>query len=209
MKKYIIKFADGKEQDCMVAIHDSLNEAMNEITEYVVNHNKDLDMEDEDRVSPLDFKVAAVDSGDIGNIVPDFKAAQRYLGLRPHDGLMVCKRKKDKDPIRVMAVDRLVRDLNPRHIEALIALNELFTIAEAWNKADGFVPDFSNRSQRKFFPWFIYNDDAAGFVFAFTDYTASYAYATFGSRLCFKTEERAMQFGQRFADLYNEVFLER
>lgn len=206
MKKYIIKYADGSEQDRMVAIHESLNEALNEITEYVVNHNKDLDMEDEDRVSPFDFKVEAVDSDDIGKIVPDFKAAQRYLGLRPHDGLMVCKRRKDKDPISVMDVDCLIRDLNPRHVEALIALNELFTIADAWNKEDGFVPDFSNRDQYKYFPWFTYKDDAAGFVSAVTYYTATYAHAYIGSRLCFKSASRAEQFGKQFAHLYNKFF---
>ena len=89
----------------------------------------------------------------------------------------------------------------------MIALNELFTIAEAWNKEDGFVPDFSDINQWKYFPWFIYNNDAAGFVFAATTYMATYANAYFGSRLCFKTEERARQFGEQFIDLWNKVLL--
>ena len=47
----------------------------------------------------------------------------------------------------------------------------------------------------------------AGFVFANTNYTATYTYAHFGSRLCFKTRNRAIQFGKQFVGLYNQVFL--
>lgn len=93
------------------------------------------------------------------------------------------------------------------HIEALIALNELFTIAQAWNKEDGFVPDFSDWNQDKWFPWFKYDKDAAGFVYANTAYSPTGARAYFGSQLCFKTPERAEQFGKQFVDLYNKVFL--
>ena len=93
------------------------------------------------------------------------------------------------------------------HIEALIGLNELFTIAQAWNKEDGFVPDFSDWCQDKWFPWFKYNKDTAGFVYADTTHAATYAGAYFGSRLCFKSSARAMQFGKQFAVLYNKVLL--
>lgn len=105
------------------------------------------------------------------------------------------------------AVAKHVNDINPEHLEALIALNELFTIAEAWNKEDGFVPDFTDWNQDKWFPWFKYDKDAAGFVYAGTGSTPTGAGANFGSRLCFKTPERAMQFGKQFTDLYNKVFL--
>lgn len=94
-----------------------------------------------------------------------------------------------------------------QHYEALAALNQLFLIAEAWNRIDGFVPDFSNSNQYKYFPWFTYNDDAAGFVFAYTHRTPPSATAPFGSRLCFKTNKRAEQFGKQFIDLWNKVLL--
>lgn len=92
-----------------------------------------------------------------------------------------------------------------KHAKAMIAMYKLITIAEAWNKADNFIPDFSNCNQYKYFPWFVYNDKAAGFVYAGTNYTASLAYADFGSRLCFKTDERARQFGKQFIDLWNDL----
>ena len=98
-------------------------------------------------------------------------------------------------------------DINLKHIKALIALNKLFTIAEAWNKEDGFVPDFSDWEQDKWFPWFTYDKDAAGFEFAYTNGTPMIANANISSRLCFKTPERAEQFGKQFVDMYNEIFL--
>ena len=97
-------------------------------------------------------------------------------------------------------------ELNQRHIEALVALNQLFTIAEAWNKEDNFVPDFSDKNQDKWFPWFKYNEDAVEFVCAISSSTTSVC-AYLGSRLCFKTSKRAAQFGKQFIDLYNKVFL--
>ena len=91
-----------------------------------------------------------------------------------------------------------------KHAKAMVAMYKLITIAEAWNRADNFIPDFSNRDQYKYFPWFVYNDRAAGFVCAYTRGTASFAFAIFGSRLCFSTSERAEQFGKQFIDLWND-----
>lgn len=95
------------------------------------------------------------------------------------------------------------------HRKALLSLLYLITIAEAWNKQDGFVPDYSNDDQYKYYPWFMYNDKAAGFVYAASSLTATYTFASFGSRLCFKTEERAEQFGKQFIDLWNDFLLFR
>ena len=38
MKKYIIKYADGSEQDCMVATHKTREEAGGEVMEYINSH---------------------------------------------------------------------------------------------------------------------------------------------------------------------------
>ena len=94
-----------------------------------------------------------------------------------------------------------------KHAKAMVAMYKLITIAEAWNKADNFVPDFSDQKQCKYFPWFMYNDNAAGFVYAYTNFTASSANASIGSRLCFSTSERAEQFGKQFIDLWNDFLL--
>lgn len=164
MKKYRIKNADGSEQTVMQAVHESRKEAGETLMDYICDHNEDLNIDDDDYLSPFDFVLEEVE----------------------------CKE---------------VNDINPKHLEALIALNKLFTIAEAWNKEDGFVPDFSDWNQNKWFPWFLYDKDAAGFVFADTDSTSTVANANISSRLCFKSSARAAQFGKQFAELYNKVFL--
>ena len=95
-----------------------------------------------------------------------------------------------------------------KHAKAMVAMYKLITIAEAWNKADNFVPDYDNTNQYKWFPWFQ-KLGTSGFVCADTLPAASVAYASFGSRLCFKSSKRAAQFGKQFIDLWNDFLLFR
>lgn len=194
MKKFVIKNADGSEQTVMRAIHNSRKEAGESMMNYIRKHNENCD--GDKYLSPFDFILEEVECGDINEVITDFESAREMLGLKALGFL-----NKFDD------VTKLISDINPKHIEALIALNKLFTIAEAWNKEDGFVPDFSDLNQGKWFPWFKYDKDAAEFVFADTNDGPTPAYAYFGSRLYFKSLERATQFGKQFAELYNKVFL--
>lgn len=95
-----------------------------------------------------------------------------------------------------------------KHAKAMVAMYKLITIAEAWNKADNFVPDYDNTNQYKWFPWFQ-KRGTAGFVYAYANTAASHATANLGSRLCFSTSERAEQFGKQFIDLWNDFLLFR
>ena len=207
MKKYIIKNADGSEQSEMQAIHKSRKEAGETLMDYICNHNEDLDVDDDDYLSPFDFVLEEVECKEVNEVITDFDSARKALGFKPNTDFTIAKKILSGNVVQLEDVARLVTDINPKHIEALIALNELFTIAQAWNKEDGFVPDFSDWEQDKWFPWFDYDKDVAGFVFAYAHYAPAYAYANFGSRLCFKSSARAAQFGKQFADLYNKVFL--
>lgn len=207
MKKYIIKNADGSEQSEMKAIHESRKEAGETLMDYICDHNEDLDIDDDDYLSPFDFVLEEVECKEVNEVITDFESARKALGGKPNADFTVSKKILSGNVVQLNDVARLVTDINPMHIEALIALNELFTIAQAWNKEDGFVPDFSDWNQDKWFPWFKYDKDAAGFVFAHARCTATSAYAYFGSRLCFKSSARAAQFGKQFAELYNKVFL--
>ena len=209
MKKYIIKYADGSEQDCMVATHKTPKEAGEELMEYINNHNEDLDVDDDDYLTPFDFLLEEVEVTEVNEIITDFETARERLGGKPNMDFTVAQKVVSRNAVRLEDVTRLVQSLNPSHIEALIALNELFTIAQAWNKEDGFVPDFSDWHQDKWFPWFKYDKDDAGFVFANSINAPSHAHANFGSRLCFKSSARAAQFGKQFIDLWNDVFLFR
>ena len=149
-------------------------------------HVIDLAQEDED-ISIFDYSIKEVEYEDVSTTIPSYESAKNKLGS--------------------VAV-KVIPEVREHHAKALNALNKLFTIAEAWNKADNFIPDFSNRNQYKYFPWFVYNDKAAGFVYSSTYGTASSANARLGSRLCFKTAERAEQFGKQFIDLWNDFLLE-
>ena len=201
MKKYKLVCKDSdkiKFENPFDAKVDAI-EAMNE---EIDRYNELHGLTEEEGLSPFDFTMDVVeveDKKEDNGIEKDFEDAREEL-----DSFKVTS---DEAAKHFDSLAQLIKNANPRHIKALIALNKLFTIAEKWNKEDGFVPDFSNKGQWKYFPWFKYEGEAAGFVFAFAPAAVSYAPAAFGSRLCFKSESRAEEFGKKYVDLYNEVFL--
>ena len=209
MKKYIIKNSDGSEQNVMKAVHFSSKDAGQTLWDYLRKHNDYgvLDSDDEGWVSPFDFIIEEVECKEVSEVITDFESARKILGLKPNEDITVVKKRFSENATNLADVAHFVDDINPKHIDALIALNKLFTIAQAWNKEDGFVPDFSDRKQEKYFPWFKYKNDSSGFVYANTFYSSTDADANLGARLCFKSSARAAQFGRKFADLYNKVFL--
>lgn len=194
MKKYIVKF---KGSEKVFGEYAGKEEASDKVMEYIRDHY----------ISPFDFVLEEVECKEVNEVITDFETARNVLGIKPNAEFTVVDERRSKNVIKIEDVSMLVNEVNPKHIEALIALNELFTIAEAWNKEDGFVPDFSDWNQDKWYPWFKYDKCAAGFVYARTYSVSTVVDATFGSRLCFKTKERAEQFGKQFADLYNKVFI--
>ena len=186
MKKFIVKFKDSGMIFCECS---SKKEASDKLMEYIYYFN---DCSDGDYISPFDFTLEEAECKEVSKVITDFETARKVLGIKPLEGIIVSK--------RLEGVERLVREINPKHIEALIALNELFTIAQAWNKADGFAPDFFDMEQDKWYPTFEYYKEK-GLVFHRT------VTKVFGSKLCLKTSERAEQFGKKFVELYNKVFL--
>ena len=202
MKKYKLVCKDS-DKIKFENLFDTKVDAIEAMNEEIDNYNDTYNLTEEEGLSPFDFTMDVVEvedkKEDNGGIEKDFEDAREKL-----DSFKVTS---DEAAKHFDSLAQLIRNANPRHIKALIALNKLFTIAEKWNKEDGFVPDFSNKGQWKYFPWFEYRKEAAGFVCASTADTASNALASFGSRLCFKSESRAEAFGKKYVDLYNEVFL--
>lgn len=86
-----------------------------------------------------------------------------------------------------------------------IAYRKLKTVIEALN--EGWRPDWSNRSEYKYWNWFVYSTSSAGFGCAYTNHTPTYTDTYVGSLLCFKTRELAAYAGRQFEDLYNDFFL--
>lgn len=200
MKKYIVKY---KNSGKIFSEYSSSREAAIDIMEFINGYNEGSGG---DYISPFDFVLEEVECGEVNEVITDFESAKKYLVGKINDVFGVAKQRLSKsiDPIKDAEI--LIKELNPKHIEALIALNELFTIAQAWNKADGFVLDFSDYKQKKWYPLFDYTNDA-WFVYATTSYITSHATIPLSPRLYFKTRERATQFGKQFTHLYNKVFL--
>ena len=209
MKEYIVT-RTKYEQTVIGRFANKVN-AVNAMNDYIDDFNteNDLDSSDDDFLTPFDFTLEIEEAKEVNELITNFEEARKALKGLPNDDFTVSKKVVSGNCVQLDEVTRLVEDLNPKHVKALIALNELFTIAQAWNKEDGFVPDFSNTNQSKWFPWFVYKKDAAGFVSASTYIAPSNASAHFGSRLCFKTPARARQFGEQFIDLWNDVLLFR
>lgn len=203
MKKFQLKNVTDDE---IVGTYDTKVDAIEAMNEVIDETNETNDETEEEGLSPFDFKLEVVEVDD-ASAINSFDEARKYLNGFPNDDFVISKRTLSGNCLKLEDVAAFVQDINPHHLKALVALNKLFTIAEAWNKADGFVPDFSDWEQDKWFPWFKYDKDAAGFVYAYTANAPASAHATFGSRLCFKSSARAAQFGKQFADLYNKVFL--
>lgn len=186
MKKFFIVYKDGSDQTLMPAVYDTRKKAEEALMGYIHQYNKFAT----NYMSLFDFAIKEEEYE-----VSNFEEAKQIVGSS--EFVLA------KESLRFSDIE-----LNMKHIGALIALNELFTIAQAWNKEDNFVPDYSNDRQSKWYPCFEYNGNLAKFV-----YNWSYAppvgkiNAYAGSRLCFKTQERAAQFGRQFIDLYNQIFL--
>ena len=201
MKKYRVRV---KNSAFVFGEFSSKKEASIKLMEYINDVNKDLD---ESFLSPFEYEIEVVECGEVNEVITDFESAKKYLVGNTNDVFGVAKKRISKSIDPKKDAEILIKELNPKHIESLVALNRLFTIADAWNKEDGFVPDFSDWNQNKWYPWFIYDKDAAGFVDAYANNAPTIANANIGSRLCFKSKSRAEQFGKQFAELYNKVFI--
>ena len=70
-------------------------------------------------------------------------------------------------------------------------------------KRGGWVPDFNDTNQWKYWPAF---DMRSGFAYTNTYYPYSTSYAMVGSRLCFPTESMAKEFALENIELYRIVY---
>ncbi len=80
-----------------------------------------------------------------------------------------------------------------------IAYKKLKVIAKALN--EGWVPDWNNSNQYKYYPYFNMQGG-----FSFNDFVYIFTLSYVGSRLCFKSSELATYMGQQFEPLYKDLF---
>lgn len=120
----------------------------------------------------------------------------------------ITKRVKSyEDACKVLGIEPIVDEVLQKlgFTKDEIAYRKLKTIAKALN--EGWEPDWTNSNEYKYWPWFVYNPNSAGFGYANTSTAAAYTSTPIGSRLCFKTRNLAAFAGEMFEDLYNDFFL--
>lgn len=66
---------------------------------------------------------------------------------------------------------------------------------------EGWVPDWTNSSEYKYYPWFKHE---AGFGLSYGVYAYTNSSTNVGSRLCFKSSELAIYAGKQFSEIYNQ-----
>lgn len=90
-----------------------------------------------------------------------------------------------------------------RYKKRIIADYKLMIIYEAIN--NGWIPDWSNFNQLKYYPWFSVLSSGLGFSGSTYYYVNSYAFV--GSRLCTDTSEKALYMGKQFESEYRDFLL--
>ena len=142
------------------------------------------------------------------NNSPNFLESCELLGLNP-DELMLSPTLSDNTP---NSVRNRIRQLN--------AATKLSICMNAWNKQDGFKPNETANYYQKntgYTPHFYfkngkllssgyaYNVSYAGIVNASANLADVYTSAYIGLRLCLKTQDRAIEFGETFIETFNEL----
>lgn len=91
--------------------------------------------------------------------------------------------------------------IHPNLSDHIVARLKLILIASVLR--GDWKPDFENRSQQKWYPWFEYSA-GSGFAFSLSYYRYDGTITNVGSRLCFPTKELSDYFGKQFIELHRE-----
>lgn len=86
--------------------------------------------------------------------------------------------------------------------EAMNGIYQMFIITELL--CEGWVPNYGNTNQYKWYPYFRYDSGVSGFGFYVSIYDSVFAYAGSGARQVFPTEELAKYAGTQFISIYNK-----
>lgn len=82
------------------------------------------------------------------------------------------------------------------------AYRQVKLIVSAYNNNER--PDYSNRNQVKYYPWFYMPGSASGF--SSDGYGNDYSGSGVGSRLVFLKKEHLLDATEKFKDIYNQFF---
>ena len=164
MKTYKVT---NKKNNRIFGIYNSLVEANTVVIKYIEEYNKRQNY-DSDCINIFDFNVEEID-----NSAANLDAALAYLD-------------RENNQQALIYVDK-------RYEEAMKIIHKLLVINEAWNKEDGFIPDYTDRTQDKYSPTVQFSK-----YNIYVDW--SYSSEKFSSFFVFKTSNRAIQFAELFQD---------
>ena len=103
------------------------------------------------------------------------------------------------DPLKLPEVAFIPEEFQ----KPIIAAYKLMIIFKAIN--NGWVPDWNNWDQYKYYPWFRVL--SSGFGFGHSDYDYGHSDTFAGSRLCTDTSEKALYIAEQFKAEYVDYFL--
>lgn len=206
MKRYAIVYTDGSNRRLTQIDYPSRKEAGDALMYYIDTNNEGRPKGDADYLNPFDFTLVEVESKDANELVTDFDSAKKVLDFKLNDGLILIHGLAGRCAIDAKKAGWLVRSVDNENLKALIVLNKLFILARAWNKVDEFVPNFLDNGQRKYYPYFVRDPGDAKHIIVNASSTVS-CDALCLNRICFKSEKRAMQFGEQFIGLFKQILL--
>ena len=99
---------------------------------------------------------------------------------------------EDEEIIQLRKLES-IKDLSEHILNNQIAV----VIIKALN--DGWIPDWNDSNQYKYYPWFCLGEN-----FRFNYYDSFYTYSFVSSRLCLKSRELAIYAGQQFGETYKK-----
>jgi hypothetical protein len=109
-----------------------------------------------------------------------------------------CK-KLNVDPSRLPDVSGITGEF----AKPITAVYKLYIIYKAIN--NGWTPDWSNRRQDKYYPWFWVS--SSGFGFSGAGYFFDLTDSPVGSRLCTDSSEKALYIAKQFSAEFQEFLL--
>ena len=181
MKKiFLYRKVNGSEKS--EGRYDSVEEAQDTVKELT---------EDEDNGSVFDYFYKEEEYEEVTDRVKSYEDACKVLGVEP-----------------INEQNAKAQGFRPDEI----ARRKLETIAAALN--EGWLPDWNNTDEYKYYPYFYIQENAkckgsAGLSCASTSSAAATTTAYVGSRLCFYASRLAKYAGDHFADLYEQILIEK
>jgi len=110
---------------------------------------------------------------------------------------IACLGQKDEEVILLhKLIAALPNDSHP------VAHQKAVILTKAFN--EGWVPDWNDGSQYKYFPWFEMGGSSG---FRCDVYDSWRSYSRVGSRLCFKSGKLAEHVGKKFTSVYKQFML--